>query len=95
MIKRVTAKLGSMRKPQDFIVYPEDATKPETLKVQSDKSIGCFDKTTGKGILNTKGCYFVHLALGKPFDFPMDFVNQCIEAQPKSGDRIGGGIIIA
>jgi hypothetical protein len=90
MLKHVTAKLGNMRKPQDFVVYP--GKDGEDLVVQSDKSIGKFNRETGKGVLNTKGCYFPHLTsfLGaKPYDFPMDFVVSCVLAQPESGDLIG------
>lgn len=94
-IKVVSAKLGNMRKPQEFVVYPSG--DDECITVQSDKSIGRFDRQTRKGLLNTKGCYFHHLAkfMGAvDFDFPETFVKECIEAQPKKGDSIGGGIIL-
>ena len=90
-MKRITAKIGKMRKPQDFIVYPP-STAEGKIVIQSDKSIAMFDENTGKGLLNIKGCYFVHLnqALGAiPYEFPMEFVNACKEAQPHSGDLIG------
>ena len=59
-MKHVTAKLGNMRKSQDFIVYPHQEGS-DKIVVQSDKSIGMIDPKTGTGILNTKGCYFPHL----------------------------------
>lgn len=89
MIKLVSAKLGRMRKPQQFIVYPSSRTDNDDLVVQSDKSIGRFNPETGKGVLNTKGQYFPHLSLASEFQFPMDFVKECIDAQPRSGDIIG------
>ncbi len=54
-----------MRKPQEFCIQPLKATDT-TVTIQSDKAIGRFDLKTGKGMLNTKGCYFPHLnpALG-------------------------------
>jgi hypothetical protein len=96
MIKRVTAKLGTMRKPQNFIVYPKSTDGDGLMIVQSDKSIGAFDPETRKGVLNIKGCYFLHLnrIMGaKPFEFPQEFVDDCLEAQPKSGDLIGSSPI--
>ena len=87
-MQTVNAKLASMRKPQEFVVYPA-GTYPGLIVVQSDKSIGAFDRETGKGRLNTKGKYFPHIPLGKPYQFPPEFVKACIEAQPKSGDLIG------
>ena len=86
----VTAKLGNMRKPQEFIVYPR--SDRENIIVQSDKSIGSFDAKTGIGVLNTKGCYFPHLQRfcgAVPFTFPTDFVAQCIANEYEKGDLIG------
>lgn len=93
MIKTVSAKLQRMRKPQDFVVYPKSRTDNGDLVVQSDKSIGRFDPETGKGVLNVRGPFFAHLSQASPFTFPMDFVEACIEAQPKSGDTIGASSI--
>lgn len=92
-MKDVIAKLGNMRKPQEFTVYPfNDGDK--TITVQSDKSIGQFDPITGKGVLNSKGSnakYFMHLLPhygAVPFDFPLEFVEQCKTVQPKKGDIV-------
>lgn len=96
MIKHVTAKLGTMRKPQDFIVYPKTTHDGGLIVVQSDKSIGSFDPETRNGLLNIKGCYFVHLNKfvgAKPFVFPKEFVDACLDAQPHSGDLIGSSPI--
>jgi hypothetical protein len=89
-MKRVTGKLGNMRKPQDFVVYPP--SNKGNIIVQSDKAIGIFDIKTGKGVLNTKGCYFPHLEsrLGAiPYIFPKEFVLQCIINYQEEGSLIG------
>lgn len=97
MSRFISAQLGTMRKPQDFCVNPKQAGSDDII-VQSDKAIGRFDPATGKGVLSQKGCYFFHLTAGggaKPYDFPADFVEQCVARVPKSGDCIGGGVYIA
>ena len=89
MQRLIKAKLGNMRKEQEFIVYPK--SDKDNIIVQSDKSIGAFNIATGEGVLNTKGSYFPHLnaMLGaKPFTFPQDFVLQCIVQGPEVGDAI-------
>ena len=91
----VTAKLGRMRKPQRFLVTRTD--KGNYL-VQSDKSIGMFDPTTHKGVLNTRGCFFPHLerVMGAvSFVFPPEFVEQCQESRMLPGDDMSGGRGIA
>lgn len=94
--QRVTAKLGSMRKERDWSVSPSEGDK---IMVQSDGAIGLFDWRTGNGVLNTKGGYFPHLspALGaKPFEFPKDFVVECMKVCPSLGGQteLAGGAII-
>lgn len=89
-MKTVIAKLGNMRKPQEFVVYPP--SNKGNIIVQSDKAIGAFDIKTGEGLLNIKGCYFPHLnrACGaQPYTFPKDFVLQCIGAYTETGSLIG------
>lgn len=92
---RVTAKLATMRKPQEFVVYPPSTDDKGRIVVQSDKAIGIFEPETGKGLLNWRGSnskYFVHLhrQLGaEPYTFPEVFIAACMIAQPKSGDLIG------
>lgn len=90
-MKRIQAKLGKMRKPQEFIVYPKQEGSNRVV-IQSDKAIAAFNPDTGKGLLNIKGCYFVHLnhlAGAIDYQFPKDFIEACIEARPQSGDLIG------
>jgi len=95
-MKKVSAKLGSMRKPQDFVVLPVKRGDDPLLMIQSHKSIGIFNYRTGEGRLNTKGCYSPHLAMAKPFTFPPEFVQACMEACPSLGGttEIAPGIII-
>lgn len=88
----VTAKLANMRKAQEFIVMPMSDGK---IMVQSDKSIGAFDFRTGKGKLNTKGKYFIHLNMGAvAFTFPAEFVSECLRVCPSMGGEteLGHGI---
>jgi hypothetical protein len=102
-IKTVTAKLATMRKPQEFVIYPvdlSDPTKPTSITVQSDKAIGKFDPATRKGVLNFRGSnskYFPHLSasLGAvPYEFPKEFVEAVLNAIPRKGDEIGPGVYI-
>lgn len=93
----VTAKLGTMRKAREWTVNPPVAGREGQIIAQADGAICCFDPNTRKGVLNQKGEYFVHLSPGTgavPYEFPQDFVDACIAAQPKPGDRIGGMLII-
>lgn len=72
-MKRVFAKLATMKKEQDFVVMRDNFGH---YQVQSGKSIGRFDGK-GRGILNTKGCYFHHLTVYggvKAYLFPAEFV---------------------
>lgn len=92
-MKRVSAKLANMRKPQEFMVTMSDKGN---IMIQSSKSIGMFNPETGKGLLNVKGCYFVHLStLGgaKPYEFPAEFIAECKEALVKKGDLMGNSDI--
>lgn len=100
-VQTVSAKIGNMRKPQDFVVYPKQvspnspAGNNETLTVQSDTVIAKFDIKTGIGIYANQpgGAYFITLAIkGKPLTVPPDILAAFIAAQPKSGDTMAGGI---
>jgi len=94
MFKKVSAKLGNMRKPQEFIAMPMSGSQP-LIMVQSDKSIGFFDYRTGEGKLNTQGCYFPHLSMAKPFRFSQEFVQACLEACPSLGGQTDlGGVMV-
>jgi len=86
-IPQVTAKLGAMRKPQEFLPH---RTANGTVVVQSDKSIGTLDLSTGQGRFTTKGCYFPHLALAEPFTFPAEFV-EAVKRAVAIFDSYNGG----
>lgn len=92
MNNHVTAKLANMRKPQEFSVMPRS---DNTIQVQSERAIGAFDPKTGAGRLNTKGCYFPHLAAATPYQFPPEFVEQCLRACPSHGGETDlGGLVV-
>lgn len=79
-LKHVKAKLGTMRKAQDWLPQPCDNGD---IVVQSDKRIGRFNPTTGAGMLSTRGSYFIHLLpeMGAMcFIFPEEFVKECVDA---------------
>lgn len=92
---RVRGKLAAMRKPRDWSVSPVD---DGSIMVQADGAIGQFNFRSRKGILNTKGEYFLHLspALGaKPYEFPAEFVRLCLEACPGLGSESSrGGVTV-
>ncbi len=88
MLRTVTAKLANMRKPQRFVVQRDQTG---TYLVQSNKSIGKFDGK-GRGILNTKGCYFHHLTPyggALSYLYPAEFVQECQELFVIPGEKIG------
>src|SRR5437016_3286026 len=91
MFKTVEAKLANMRKAQHFVITRDQHGH---YMVQSSKSIGEFDGK-GRGVLNTKGCYFMHLgtSLGaRAFTFPAEFLQECQEVFARPGEEIGIGV---
>jgi hypothetical protein len=60
--KNIELKIGRMRKPQDFILYPYKETD-ENIMIQSNKSIGILHKETKKFIFTSKGSYFHDLQI--------------------------------
>lgn len=95
-MRYVTAKLGTMRKAQEFSVRP---TSDGRILLQSDKSTGLFDFRTGRGVLNQKGTTFLHLnpACGAvPYQYPAEFVAECLEVCPAldSETVLAGGAVI-
>ena len=88
MTDYVNFKLGKMRKPQEFCV--QDVNGKNAFIIQSDKSIGMFDKTTGKGRMCFTGCYFPHLSMCSiPFELTQEQVEISLSALCKKGDVIG------
>jgi hypothetical protein len=97
-MKYVSAKLGTMRKPQEFCVRPRSDGK---IHIQSDTSMGYFDPATGEGVLNQRGNTFLHdsAALGaREITYPADFVAECVAALPDPNGETtlaGGAILMA
>lgn len=97
-MKHVMAKFGSMRKPDECVVYPDSGDG--IITIQGDRLIAQFNAETGEGMLNYKGSnskYFYHLSsiLGaERFTFSQEFIAECKAAQPKRGDLIGAGMVI-
>ncbi len=89
-----TAKLPGQRKTREWSVLPVEGG--ERIVVQADGVIGIFAWRTGEGKLCTRGGYFPHLAIAKPYAFPADFVQACLRVCPSLGGEtvIGGGVAI-
>jgi hypothetical protein len=95
MFKTIKAKLGNMRKEKEFVVYPQGNNQNQ-ITIQADNRICSFDKTTGQGLLSTKGSYFCHLLkqMGAiEVSVPQNIIDQCVAQQPKKGDEIAPGIV--
>lgn len=101
MIKRLDLKLGSMRKAQDFIVYPASRDEGSKVLIQSDKRIAQIDIETGEGVLsNGKAGHpgFIELMEirgAKPIKVGAEVIDAIKAARPKSGDMIGPGVTLA
>lgn len=93
-------KLAGMRKPDNFIVYPNRRDDGSYL-VQGSRTIALVNPTTNEGILNWKGSAYkttMHLMplMGAArVTFPREFVNLVINFHPDHGDQIGGGVYLA
>ncbi len=99
MIKSFPLKLGNMRKPQNFVVYPGE--HDGKIKIQSDDCIASVDVNTGetRWARNRGGAYFHHLSFGGNIAngteiIPIDVVNSLRNGMPKKGDEIGKGVFI-
>lgn len=97
-IKQVSLKLGNMRKPEEFVVYPRAADSP-TVTVQSSHRIGQFRVADGVGVFSayrSGGAYSIHLSLGAtPVVLDPVVLAEILGAVPNSGDEIGPGVFIA
>lgn len=99
-MKKVYGKLGNMRKVVDWVVYPETEGREGILFVQSDKRAVSIIVAEKRGMLsNGKGHPGFHTTNkfcgAVEVDIPDEFLNQCLESQPQSGDKIGPGVFIA
>ena len=94
----ITAKLGTMRKAVDWIVYPQ-TDQSGRITIQSDSRICCFFEDTGLGMLSKAGRpYFIDLARVRgatPVEVPKDVIEAAKAAMPKSGDTVAPGLVIA
>jgi hypothetical protein len=95
-MKTITAKLGSMRKAVEWVVYPprEDGL----ILIQCDKRICLFDPQTGEGRLSGSHNYPTVLTLNmtgsQAVIVPADVRAAALNAQPHKGDRLAGGVCI-
>jgi len=96
---QITAKLGNMRQPAEFTVYPPQ--KDGRIIIQSDKRIAVFHNDgSRKGLLSKQqsgGAYFVHLspACGATLvEIPQDVIDAALAVQPQPGDVMGGVVIL-
>lgn len=97
-MKTVIAKIGNMRKPQEFVVYPaKTGENNNIISVQADTVFARIDITSGRAIVanvpNSTHVNSSHLAThGKVYVIPADILTLFIQAQPKQGDTIANGI---
>ena len=100
-IKRLDLKLGSMRKAQNFIVYPASRDEGSKVLIQSDKRIAQIDIETGEGMLSDGRAShpgFIELMKirgAKPIKVDAEVIEAIKAARPKSGDQVGPGVTIA
>jgi len=52
-VKDITLKVGNMRKPQDFTVYP-NGTSEKYIVIQSEKRIAILNKENNRFFINSK-----------------------------------------
>jgi len=94
-MKHLTAKLGNMRKTQEWVVYPASRTNDNSILIQCDNRIASFNPQTGAGILSDgknghQGFHKLNAFMGaKSITVPQDIIDSAIAAQPQSGDAIG------
>jgi len=92
MIKSVLLKLGKMRKAQEFIVYPYKIGDT-TIRIQSEKSIGIFDKKTGEGIMNFKSSYLPQN--GTAYKLTQEELKALLDTQLYPGEQINTCLFVA
>jgi len=100
-MKRVMVKIGKMRKADECVVYSE--LRNGLIFIQGDRLVAMIDPESGKTILNhnTGSTYPTswHLVGNHKNTYSVvieqDLIAEILEAQPRSGDAIGGGVYIA
>lgn len=93
-MKRISAKLGKMRKVAEWVVYPD--LRNGLVVIQCDKRICAFDPNTGKGKLSAAHNYPIFVTLQMPnaetIIVPPEVIAAALAAQPKKGDAIVPGV---
>lgn len=90
-----SAKLHTMRKSQEFVIYPRK--DGEDIYIQGDKACGKFRAEDGMGYFTTKSnrSHMLHTSLGAVlFTLPAEILTYCKEHGYRSGDTIGGGVVV-
>lgn len=91
--KNIVCKLGNMRKPGDWVLYPQRAESLNKVIIQCDKRIAEVDLSTGKAMLSS-GKGHQGFAMLLPFmgateiDVPADVIaelKRLIENKPQVG----------
>ena len=101
-MKQVALKISKMRKADQCSVYPASADDQGWLRFQGERLVGMVEEETGKAIINYRhgSAYpkFLHLQKGmkgrEEITIDRDTISAIKEAQPKSGERICGGLFI-
>lgn len=99
-VKTVSIQFNGQRKPQEYVVYPasyspKEAGKPERFFFQSDNACGCVDDT-GLCFYQPKSnrLYMIGQLGTVKLGLIPELVQAIKDAQPKSGDTIGNGVVI-
>ena len=96
----VIAKLGNMKKAQDFTICPVSTNEPDQITIQSDKRIAQVNLTTKKVILSDgKGGHQGFLKLlpilgAKEYDCPQDVIDQILQGLERAPDLKTGVVVI-
>jgi hypothetical protein len=78
----VIAQLRNMKRPMEFVVVPLSDGR---ILVQSERGVGAFDFRTGKGKFMAIGDSITALINALPYDFPPEFVEECLRVCPSDG----------
>jgi len=103
-MKQVTAKLGNMKKAVDWVVYPAYKNTGSIvwdnnliLHIQSAHRFAAINTGTKKCILSRHVANYpmqlhLHASLGAiKIEVTQEFIDECLAAQPKSGDQMVAG----
>lgn len=85
------------------MVYPSNPSNPGRIIIQSDKRMCVIDRDSGHAVLSKNHTYPTFAAwtldvangLHEVVKLTPEQLQQVIDAQPKSGDSIGGGVSLA